>query len=73
MGKHSDTAAADSGSRVRHVFVVGLETGVSWTGGEGHGEPRGDTLEGEKPGKHSKMVSISFLSSAGLLFFRRSL
>lgn len=30
---------------------MGLETGVPWTGGEGHGEPRGDTLEGGNPEK----------------------
>lgn len=29
--------------------MVGLVTGVPWTGGDGHGEPRGDTLEGGKP------------------------
>lgn len=28
---------------------MGLETGVPWTGGEGHGEPSGDTLEGGNP------------------------
>ncbi len=30
---------------------MGLGTGVPWMGGDGHGEPRGDTLEGGKPEK----------------------
>lgn len=47
----SDGGLAVSGSCTKQVFVVGLETGVPWTGGEGHGEPRGDTLEGGNPKK----------------------
>lgn len=46
----SDWSPAVSGSCTKQVFVVGLETGVPWTGGEGQGEPRGDTLEGGNPG-----------------------
>lgn len=51
VGGHSDRGTAGSGSFTGHVLVVGLETGVPRTGGEGHGEPRGDTLEGAKPEK----------------------
>lgn len=32
--------------------------GVPWMGGEGHGEPGGDTLEGGKPDKESKKVIL---------------
>lgn len=57
VGGRSEMGAADSRSWAWHVFVVGLETGVPWTGGEGHGggEPSGDKLEGGKPEKYSKM------------------
>lgn len=54
----SDWSPIGSGSCTRHVFVVGLETGVPWTGGDGHGEPRGDTLEGGKPEKEEKNLTI---------------
>lgn len=30
---------------------------MPWTGGDGHGEPRGDTLEGGKPEKETDAVS----------------
>lgn len=38
--------------------MVGLEMGVPWMGGEGHGEPGGDTLEGGKPDKESNRVIL---------------
>lgn len=50
----SDWSPAVSGSCTKQVFVVGLETGVPWTGGEGQGEPRGDTLEGGNPAREHK-------------------
>lgn len=50
-GARSVNGPAGSGSCTEHVFIVGLATGVPWTGGDGHGEPRGDTLEGGKPEK----------------------
>lgn len=52
----SDRVTAGSGSCTGHIFVVGLETGVARTGGEGHGELRGDTLEGAKPDNDSNVV-----------------
>lgn len=61
MGGHSDRVSAGSGSCAGHVLAVGLETGVSWTGGEGHGEPRGDTLGGGKPEKRQQNVSNGLL------------
>lgn len=51
---------AGSGSCTEHVLMVGLETGVPWTGGDEHGEPRGDTLEGGKPKKESDTDSNVF-------------
>lgn len=56
-GVRSVRGPAGSGSCTEHVFVVGLETGVPWTGGDGHGEPRGDTLERGKPEKESNTDS----------------
>lgn len=53
---HSDRITAGSGSCTGHILVVGLETGVPRTGGEGHGELRGDTLEGAKPDNDSNVV-----------------
>lgn len=35
-----------SGRSTEQDLVVGLETGVPWTGGEWQGEARGDILEG---------------------------
>lgn len=59
-GVRSVRGPVGSGSCTKHVFVVGLETGVPWTGGEGHGEPRGDTVEGGKPEKESNTDSMLF-------------
>lgn len=47
---------ASSGSCTGDIFVVGLKTGVPRRGGEGHGELRGDTLEGAKPDNDSNVV-----------------
>lgn len=60
MGGHSNGGAGGSGSCTGNVFAVGLGTGVPWTGGEAHGEPRGDTLEGGKPERDSKMFTPTF-------------
>lgn len=45
-----------SGSSTEHVLMVGLVTGEPWMVGDGHGEPRGDTLEGGKPGFPSGLL-----------------
>lgn len=50
---------AGSGSCTEHVFVVGLETGVPWAGGDEHGEPRGDMRAGGKPERDcSKVLKV---------------
>lgn len=48
-GVRSVCGPAGSGSCTGHIFIVGLGTGVPWMGGDGHGEPRGDMLEGGRP------------------------
>lgn len=50
-GARSVRGLMGSGSCTEQDLDVGLVTGVPWTGGDGHGEPRGDTLEGGKPDK----------------------
>ena len=37
-------------------------------GGEGHGEPRGDTLEGGKPEKESKTPLVSLYTFCSNLY-----
>lgn len=65
----SDWSPAVSGSCTKQVFVVGLETGVPWTGGEGHGEPRGDALEGGNPERKHRESKTDPLSSSYFLTF----
>lgn len=45
----SPCGSSVSGSSTDGLLVVGLFTGVPWTGGEWHGEARGEMLEEGKP------------------------
>lgn len=60
-GTCSVSGPASSGSWTKQVFIVGLEAGVPWAGGDGHGDPRGDMLDGGKPKNKLFPIKLSRL------------